>query len=97
MSKEKNYLEYRISNIADFLAVPQEKRVECLRDFKSWLDFAMQHSLDKSISEYLGGVTTLQTDAFTWVDDGQEGVTGIDIYEKDGEHIVRLNMEGGVS
>ena len=54
---------YIIRTIADFLAVPPDRRSECLREFETWCSMA---DLIQSIAD---GCATMP-DAFEWTDDG---------------------------
>lgn len=64
--------EFEIKTVADFLAVPEEKLDECMRDFEHWVKLA------RAMGELLGhGVMVV--DRFVWVDDGQPGVSSVEV------------------
>lgn len=88
--------EYRISSIADFLQVPEDKHPELLADFATWLRTAKQ---GQKIADHLANLTgspgkiQFGTDSFTWVDDGIRGNSGLDVVNaKDKTRIARIPL-----
>lgn len=86
--------EYRISSIADFLKVPEEKQHELIADFITWLNSARR---GKVIADRLADLTGVpgqihfNTESFTWVDDGMRGNSGLDVMDaRDKKRIVRI-------
>ena len=85
--------EYRISTLADFLAVPEDKIDVCLADFKTWLGMARDPSgLTQMVDNLTGtpGAARFLTDGFTWVDDGIAGLTALDITDPEGSMRIRI-------
>lgn len=83
--------ECRISSLADFLQVPPDRLDECLADFKTWLALARQaDEVSRISSGVLKAEVKFDLRAFTWVDDGSRGVSGIDVATTDGQHIGRI-------
>ena len=67
--------EYRIETVKDFLAVPEDKRDECLRDFKIWLGSI--GVFRTALAELVGiDESFVRTDTFIWLDDGKAGISG---------------------
>lgn len=56
-----------IKTVADFFAIPAEKRAHCLRDFATWLAMASEA---KAFFAGIEGVI-MPTDTFIWLDDGK--------------------------
>lgn len=68
--------EYRIETVKDFLKVPEDKRDECLRDFKTWLDTI--EGLQSALAELADiDKNLVRIDTYIWLDDGKAGVSGI--------------------
>lgn len=53
---------YAIKSIEDFLLVPDNKRNQCLKEFAEWL----------TLCKIFDGI--VKTEAFNWVDDGEENI-----------------------
>lgn len=91
--------EYRISTIADFLAVPEDKIDACLADFKQWISIAREPStLETAIDDLAGapGSTKFMTVGFTWVDDGIPGLSAVDIVGVENpDELLRLHFHPG--
>jgi uncharacterized membrane protein len=72
--------EYEIRTVEDFLAVPADKRDECLRDFKTWMEIKSKTGeIEAELSEGLGVPVAIRHNVFTWLDDGIAGVSQIRI------------------
>lgn len=85
--------EYRISSIADFLAVPVEKQDELLHDFAAWLNAARKHEeISKHATAMLGGAVAFSTDSFTWIDDGIAGCSALDFRDSESDSVVRMQF-----
>jgi len=56
-----------IKSVADFFAVPADKRAHCLKDFALWLDFTEEAS---RLFDGIEGVK-IPRDTFSWIDDCQ--------------------------
>lgn len=86
-------LEYRIATIADFLAVPADKQVECLRDFDTWLRLAREAAgVNEIVSGLLGGAVAFSTEYFTWADDGVSGLSSLDLKDEGSDRVTRLDL-----
>lgn len=59
---------YEIRTLADFIAVPSDKREHCLRDFAAWCECI---ELAKTLGEIVGGGVIPDTSVFAWIDDGK--------------------------
>lgn len=59
---------YEIRTLADFIAIPSEKREHCLHDFALWCD-VIERAV--GLEQAFGGVVKAQTDTFVWLDDGK--------------------------
>jgi hypothetical protein len=66
--------KYEIRTVEDFLAVPQDKLSECLRDFKQWVELAYE------LNALFGEGAMVKTE-FIWFDDGIEGISSIKIVD----------------
>jgi hypothetical protein len=73
MSKPK---KYAITTLADIFLVPAEKRAAMFKDMAIWLEFCEAID-DKQIG-------TANKSKFTWIDDGVEGLTGVNLIVSDG-------------
>jgi hypothetical protein len=78
---------YRIKSVGDFLAVPVDKRGDCLKDFAFWLSMAdKKDAIDKALIGLFGipdDSTPLSITTFVWVDDGIEGISSVEIVVKE--------------
>jgi hypothetical protein len=72
--------EYWIGSVKDFLGVPPELIDACLLDFREWLRLMR----DKP------GV--FASDGFTWINDGTNQITLVDIVGSDGMSIARAQF-----
>ena len=77
-------IEYEIKCLADFASLPADKLDACLRDFSYWVD------LIRAANELPDGLSILR-DGFRWIDDGIDGISGVDIYT-DGEKITSVEF-----
>lgn len=90
--------EYQISSIKDFLAIPPESLDACLDDFKTWIGLARNGSeFSKDFNDFIGitDATSFIQDSFTWVDDGVQGISRIDLSDPDGERFARISFAEG--
>lgn len=70
--------EYRIETVADFAKVPADRLGDCLAEFVPFLFFTRHAGeADPEVG--------LALEAFTWIDDGVEGVRGVNLRSGDRE------------
>lgn len=85
--------EYRLQTIADFLAVPEDKLQDCFRDFSEWLSLARQAERINEINRTIFGEgVSFSMESFSWVDDGQAGISAID-FVTDGDTLGRVDLD----
>ena len=73
---------YEIKTVSDFRKVPPEKQSECLQDFAEWLSLMQHHKHIESLMDELAdtsGAFSTVMDTFIWVDDGQRGVSKVEV------------------
>lgn len=63
---------YHVSHISDLFKVPADRQEACLKDLSAWMDFNRELQNDIKIPK---GVLV----EFTWVDDGEEGLSAFTI------------------
>ncbi len=56
--------DYTIVTVADFFAVPSNRRLDCLTDFLLW-------TLSIETVRNMGAPIEFETDKFEWIDDGK--------------------------
>lgn len=61
--------EYRIRTVGDFMAVPEDCRDVCLREFAVWL------SIGETAKKLLTGIPAKWPTTFVWIDDGLHTAT----------------------
>ena len=68
---------YEISTCSDFHTVPADRLGECLLDFRAWIDET------RLLASILDPNVVSPTGTFIWVDDGERGVSGIEVRPMD--------------
>lgn len=76
MSEE--HKKYEIKMIEDLLTMPEDKIDKCLSDLREWYDFG------KHLAP-LVSMSLIKSVGFTWVDDGIDGVSAVNISIEKGE------------
>lgn len=70
---------YEIKSVRDFLAVPEDRIADCLREFATMLEMARAATglLDAVSDEVAepGAIRWRMGETFTWVDDGERNAT----------------------
>lgn len=66
---------YLIKSLEDFYKIPADKIEDCLKDFAVWLEFG--RALD--MFQDLIGVKCMEREGFIWIDDGNSGLSEINI------------------
>ncbi|MDP9652073.1 hypothetical protein [Paraburkholderia caledonica] len=88
--------QYKLSTIADFLAVPPESIDACLADFKVWLQLARrpdEFSADMNDLLATEGALSFVDDSFIWLDDGLSGVHHVQIVDASNDsEIARISF-----
>lgn len=86
--------EYEIRTAADFAKVPAERIGQCLREFEGWLCLVRSDQTPGLLRTMLGANGKLATERFIWVDDGEPGLSVINLIDQaTGETVVRVNMD----
>lgn len=83
--------EYTICGVSDIVKIPADKLPVFFADFSKWLEMAREaDAISKKLSRELAGEDAgimFETTSFTWVDDGETGVSGVRIVDLDGSLI----------
>lgn len=91
--------EYEIRTVADFAKLPADKIAACLSDFVEWLDAVRKIAAFPSVvSDMLGckkGAVSVNMSSFTWIDDGNAGLTAFRLIDPQGGEIGRIALTGG--
>jgi hypothetical protein len=70
-------MEYAIKSLADLLQVPSNRRSALFADMEVWLLMA------EKLNELQIG--TINLDKFGWIDDGIDGLRGVNLIAPDGQ------------
>jgi hypothetical protein len=87
--KERLPMEYGIRTVADFLAVPRERRALCLAEFRVWLE--MVELFDAALGLALVG----QPAEFHWIDDDKGEMVAAILNGAGGQLNLRFQMKEG--
>ena len=60
---------YTIATVHDFLAVPEDRRAVCLREFGVWVDMMTK------VPKIFEGIKVMVPTEFVWIDDGLHTMT----------------------
>lgn len=88
--------KYEIRTIKDMISVPADKRGAMLSDLLIWLTMTDDRAeIESKLSKILGSPTSVDDSVFTWIDDGIEGLSGLNLTYSNSNGTVCIELEDG--